>query len=344
MTDDGGQRCGHVTIVGLGAMGTLLAVKLAAAGYAVSGVVRTQAQASAIAGRGLRLTVPGGQQLAVHPAAVVAMDDIASLSDRHSDLIIVAVKSYSTAAVAPAILPLLTPATLVATLQNGLGNAETLVAAGVPPARLVVGVTTDGATATAPGDSEQRGHGVTMIGPYRPPGTHAKLDQRPPGPSRGQSAVLQAFADAGLAVEWHNDIAPHVWTKLAVNAAINPITALLGVRNGDLLAMPDMLAVMRAAVAEVAAVAGAQDIEASAEGIWPVVQSVLANTAGNRSSMLQDRLAGRPTEIEAICGAVVALGNQLGVETPVNRFLHALVTASASAIWGPAGPQSRSTG
>ena len=328
---DGSRRPGLITIVGLGAMGTLLAAKLAIAGYAVLGVVHTRAQAVAIAHRGLRLTVPGGNQITVHPAGVLAIDDVGDRAVTPTDLIIVAVKSYSTAAVAPAVLPLIAPTTLVVTLQNGLGNAEALLTAGVSPAQLVVGVTTDGATAIAPGESEQRGHGVTLIGPYRAPGVGATPGHRPPGPSLDQAGVLEAFANAGLVVEWHDDIAPHVWTKLAVNAAINPITALLGLRNGDLVALPDVVAIMQAAVAEVAAVACAQGICVSAAGIWPVLQLVLTNTAGNRSSMLQDRLAGRPTEIAAICGAIDALGRQLGVATPINRCLHALVAAASGA-------------
>ena len=329
---DGSRRPGQITIVGLGAMGTLLAAKLAIAGYPVLGVVHTRAQAAAIARRGLRLTISGGNQITVHPAAVLAIDDVGDRPVKPTDLIIVAVKSYSTAAVAPAVLPLIAPTTLVVTLQNGLGNAEALLTAGVSPAQLVVGVTTDGATAIAPGESEQRGHGVTLIGPYRAPGVGATPGHRPPGPSLlDQAGVLEAFANAGLVVEWHDDIAPHVWTKLAVNAAINPITALLGLRNGDLVALPDVVAIMQAAVAEVAAVACAQGICVSAADIWPVLQLVLTNTAGNRSSMLQDRLAGRPTEIAAICGAIDALGRQLGVATPINRCLHALVAAASGA-------------
>jgi 2-dehydropantoate 2-reductase len=119
---------------------------------------------------------------------------------------------------------------------------------------------------------------------------------------------------------------PLLWTKLAVNAAINPLSAILGLPNGELLRLPGARAQLIAAAAEVGVVAQAAGIALPVDPVARALQ-VAEATAPNRSSMLQDVEAGRRTEIEAITGAVVARAEALGVPVPVNRELLAQVRA-----------------
>jgi 2-dehydropantoate 2-reductase len=139
--------------------------------------------------------------------------------------------------------------------------------------------------------------------------------------------VASLFEQAGLETEVVKDVSSLVWGKLAVNAAINPLTALLRVPNGRLLESEWTRAIMSQAACEVAAVATAQRITLPFADAAEQAEQVARRTATNRSSMLQDVLRRVETEIEAICGAVVRRGETQGVGTPVNRMLYGLVKA-----------------
>ncbi len=322
----------RIGVVGAGAMGTLFATRLCAAGFEVHLIVRLEVQAREIRERGLRLTIPaaggGGGELRAQPASVRATDlppDFQALPEpgfghgpRACDLVLVMVKANDTAGAVPAVLGLTGDDTLVLTLQNGLGNAEALAAGGVPPARLLCGVTTQGASLLGPGNAAYAGGGETMIGWHDPMGRGS------PGIA---GAALDALGRAGFEVRWRSPIAPWVWGKLAVNVAINPVTAILGVPNGALAELSEIHGVMKGALAETSAVAAAGGVDLPYPDPWAQVMAVVRATQSNRSSMLQDLDRGRPTEIDAICGEVGRRGRLLGIYTPVNDCLAALVGA-----------------
>jgi 2-dehydropantoate 2-reductase len=129
-----------------------------------------------------------------------------------------------------------------------------------------------------------------------------------------------AFAQAALPFEAVADIEPHLWSKLAVNCAINPLAALAGVPNGALLASATSRDRLVTIAREVGAVAAARGVVLR-EDPGDLALKVAAFTSGNRSSMLQDRDRGALTEIDALCGAVVREGRRLGVPTPLNERL-----------------------
>ena len=112
-----------------------------------------------------------------------------------------------------------------------------------------------------------------------------------------------------------------------INAAINPLTALLRVTNGELLERPTAREMMRRLAQEVAQVACAENIKLPFADPITAVEAVARKTAANRSSMLQDVLRGAPTEINAICGAVVKIAQKHGIDTPANQICWELVTA-----------------
>jgi len=147
---------------------------------------------------------------------------------------------------------------------------------------------------------------------------------------------------AGFKVENVADPDSLLWGKLVINAAINPLTAILRVPNGELLAHSTAGALMYAAANEAAAVAIALGVHLPYPDPSAAAEAVARRTANNRSSMLQDVLRGAPTEIDAICGAIVQAGEGLGVPTPVNLTLWQLVKAMSeedqtqlSQAWAP---------
>ncbi len=222
---------------------------------------------------------------------------------------LVLVKSWQTRRAARHLAGCLAPEGVALTLQNGLGNLDVLEEA-LGPERAALGVTTSGATLLGPGRVRAGGAGPVYLAP------HPRL-----GPIAGLLRV------AGFAVDEVPDVEGLLWGKLAVNAAINPLTALLRVPNGDLLERPHAREIMAAAAAEVAEVAAALGIRLSSGRVDEQAFDVARRTSGNRSSMLQDVERRAPTEIDAICGAVVDFGRRKGVPTPVNSALWGMVRA-----------------
>ena len=223
---------------------------------------------------------------------------------------LVLVKSWQTERAARMLSVCLAEDGVALTLQNGLGNLEQLTAA-LGGERAALGVTTTGATLLGPGRVRAGGSGPTHAAhhPHLAPGL----------------ALLRA---AGFVVEEAEDVEGLLWGKLAVNAAINPLTALLKVPNGRLLELPEARALMGEAALETAAVARAAGIRLPYRDPVAQAEEVARRTAENRSSMLQDRLRRAPTEIDAINGSVAEEGGRRGIPTPVNRTLWRLVRAA----------------
>jgi 2-dehydropantoate 2-reductase len=226
---------------------------------------------------------------------------------------LVLVKSWQTERVAVQLADCLAEDGLALTLQNGMGNRELLAGAlGLP--RVALGVTTTGATLLGPGLARAGGEGVISVE------AHPRLGR-----------LEAALTGAGFKVHVVNDADALVWGKLVINAAINPLTALLRVPNGELLQRPAAHKIMGVLAQEAAAVAIAKGVHLPFEDAVCAAEEVARKTAGNHSSMFQDIRRGAPTEIDAICGAITQMGEKLGVSTPVNRVCWHLTRASLPA-------------
>jgi 2-dehydropantoate 2-reductase len=203
----------------------------------------------------------------------------------------------------------LSPEGIALTLQNGIGNLEILQdVLGLD--RAAIGVTTMGATLLGPGKVRAGGGGPTHIA------AHPRL-----------GSLIDLLDRSGFEVHETEDLDSVVWGKLVVNAAINPLTALLGVPNGDLLVHPAARELMGAAAEEAAAVASARGVQLPYDDPRGLAEDVARRTATNRSSMLQDVTRGAPTEIDAISGAITLEGERLGVPVGVNWTLWKLIRA-----------------
>jgi 2-dehydropantoate 2-reductase len=222
---------------------------------------------------------------------------------------LVLVKAWQTERAARQLKECLAENGLAVTLQNGLGNRETLIQS-LGLERVALGVTTTGATLLGPGSVKAGGEGPISI-------------ERNPALGPLEAALRSANFDV-RAVE---DAQSLVWAKLVINSAINPLTALLRIPNGELLERPSAREVMGALARETARVAYAEEIKLPFEDPVAAAEEVARQTAANQSSMLQDVLRGAPTEIDAICGAVVSYGEKHHIPTPANWDCWKLIRA-----------------
>ncbi|SDF01505.1 ketopantoate reductase family protein [Sporolituus thermophilus] len=295
-----------IVIIGAGAMGSLFGGRLAQAGEEVWLLDVWEEHVAAIRAHGLTL-VDTAAETSIRLNATTQADAVGQ-----ADLVIIFVKAYATQAAARTAAGLLGPATTVLTLQNGLGNAETLAKV-LGAERVAVGTTAMGATLLGPGRIKCGGHGPTHIGSFSGGATPRLHD------------IATIFTRAGIPTVVDNNANALVWGKLIINVGINAITALTGIPNGQVMANAETRELVRLAVAEAEAVARASGISLPAADYFDQVAAVAQATRDNRSSMLQDVTHRRRTEIDAINGAIVAAGQRLGIPTPVNETLTLLV-------------------
>jgi 2-dehydropantoate 2-reductase len=296
-----------IAVLGPGGLGCLLASLFFEAGEKVFLVDYRPERVALLKARGVHLKSLTGEHRTIPVAWVLAQE----AGPCH--LTVVTVKSYQTAAAVHSLPGLMAAGGLALTLQNGLGNLEEM-ARMVGPQRLLAGVAFLGVTRQDEGHIIHAGQGPIFIG--APPGSQVPMGEI--------AEVVARFRRTGLECQAHPDIQLLLWEKLLVNAGINPLTALLQVPNGALPKLPEAWELATAAAAEAQAVARTAGLKISGDPETLLAQ-VCAATANNRSSMLQDVLAGRPTEIEALNAQVVKHGAALGVPTPVNHLLTQLL-------------------
>ncbi len=297
-----------ILIVGTGALATLFAARLGASGSTVSMLGTWQEGLRALGAAGARLVERDGHQLRVPVFATSDPRDC-----KGTRLALVLVKSWQTERAAAQLELCMAEDGLILTLQNGLGNRE-LLADRLGSARVALGSTTTGATLLGPGLAQAGGEGRLSIE------RHAQL-----GP------LQRALSGAGFQLELVTDARSLIWSKLVVNSAINPLTAILRVPNGQLLERPAARKLLHALALETAAVAEAEHIQLASGDPVDLVETVARGTAANHSSMFQDIQRGAPTEIDAICGAVTRAGMQHRIPTPLNSACWQMVQALAQA-------------
>jgi len=295
----------RIAIVGAGAMGSLFGGLLAETGAEVWLIDIWKEHVDAITEKGLLIEREGNTR-SVQLKATTDPGQVGSV-----DLVIIFVKSNHTDAAARTADQLTDPDSIVLTLQNGMGNAETISEV-IDPRRLVSGTTSHGATVLGPGKIRHAGTGPTVIGMW---------SGGDPDPAR---RIADFFNTAGLETATSEDIRSVVWGKLLINVGINAITALTGIKNGQILDLEATRELCRAAVAEAMAVARKQGITVRADAVEHVLQVARA-TGPNRSSMGQDVDRQRQTEIGVINAVIVREARKAGLDAPVNQTLTALI-------------------
>lgn len=296
-----------IAVLGAGAMGSLFGGILAEAGHQVWLVDVWKEHVESIREKGLRIKGPGADRVIRNLEAVSSAQEAGE-----AELVIVFVKSTVTEEAVSTAKCLFGPRTLVLTLQNGLGNVERIGKV-IGFQNVLAGVTAQGATVLGPGEIYHAGQGLTAVGELQGEVT-PRVEK--------VSAMLN---EAGIQTQASGNVMGLIWGKLLVNVGINALTALTGLKNGQLLDHPETVELMELAVLEGFEVCKAKGIKLPYQDPVSHAREVAMATASNRSSMLQDVTNQRKTEIEVINGAIVREGQALGIQTPVNKVLTNLV-------------------
>lgn len=303
-------RLRRIGVMGAGAVGSFYGAMLARAGHEVT-LVGRPAHVQAIQRDGLKLEMGG----TTHTVALQASSDPAAL--RGAELLLCCVKSGDSEAAARQMAPYVDAATWVMSLQNGVDNAETL--ARHLPCRVIATVVYVAVALGGPGVVRHFGRGDLAVGAM-PGGTQSSVPEWPT-----LQALVDLFAGAQVPVRIVPDVAVELWTKLLVNCAYNAISALAQMPYARLAAQPQIVEVQERVVQEVIAVAAASGVTLPPQASREAVAKIALAMPQQLSSTAQDMARRKPSEIDHLNGFVARRGHALGVATPVNQALHALV-------------------
>lgn len=300
----------RTVIVGSGAMGQLFGAHLVRAGNEVVYLDQSPDIIEALKTRGVTLH---SEQGVAHTAARAMR---ATEFEGEAELVIVFTKGFHTEAAVDSVCHLVGASTVGLTLQNGLGNAEVLERV-FGAERTLLGMTDFPADMREPGTVHTSTAGKVRLGAIqRSAAGHATAER--------VAAVLDA---AGLHAAADPEIQVPVWEKVAFNAAFNTLSAATGFTVGEIAASADARAIVSGVLDEAVAVAQRRGVAVSRERIDAAVENAYAHHTHHKTSMLLDREAGRPTEVDTIGGAVVRLGAEVGVAAPVLATLAGIVRA-----------------
>lgn len=295
-----------IGIIGAGAMGSLFAGRLAASGEDVSLVEVNSAQIEAVRERGLRVTMDGKDEIHALPIGP------AEIYSGSYDLLIVFTKGMHTAAAVKAASHLIGPETLALTVQNGLGNVE-MIETVIPPERIIKGMTNWPATVIETGHVNVPGSGEVHLWPAAG-GSSAHFD-----------AICRVLNDAGLNCFADPSVDTSIWEKVSFNAALNSVAAVTGMTVGEMADSPPAREIIFSILQEALATASALGVAVDRERTRLSVEYALVNHRDHKPSMLQDRLTGRPMEIDTITGAVAARADRQAVPAPVTATMARLL-------------------
>ena len=283
---------------------------LAQAGHRVT-LIGRPAHVQAISRNGLKLDLATSST-----TEIIQIEASTELSSLHTaDLVLFCVKSTDSASVALQIAPYLSPNALMMSLQNGVENSNLIaqqVANVVIPC--VVYVATE---IPAPGCVKHHGRGDLVIGTMQ--------SSRLSDPQKTLQAIVELFASAQVSVQISTNVMAELWSKLMINCAFNAISGLAQIQYGKLAALEPVRSTQTALVKEVIAVAKADGIHLSETLALQAVEQISVTMGSQKSSTAQDMARSKLSEIDHLNGFIVRRGMALGVATPVNQALFALV-------------------
>ncbi|MFZ4807668.1 MAG: ketopantoate reductase family protein [Hyphomicrobiaceae bacterium] len=299
-----------VVVVGAGAMGGLFGGLLAEGGLDVTLVDTWPEHIAAIRANGLRIVGVGGDRF-IKIAATTDAADVAT-----ADVVLFQCKGFANEAAAKATRHLFKGATVAITFQNGLGNEQVLGGI-LGPENVIAGLTSQAGLVEAPGVVRNGGDLPTTIG------------ELPRGTSARTLAIADAFTRHGLPTKASPDIMREKWKKLLGNVALGAISAVTDFRSVEIMQVPELREIVFRLVDEAAAVAAAEgivlDVPEAREVLMKLVDTTGGGTGNSKSSMREDIIRKRRTEIGSIHGAVAALARRHAIATPTLDALIALV-------------------
>ncbi|RED65765.1 ketopantoate reductase family protein [Cohnella lupini] len=300
-----------VAVLGGGSLGLLLAGKLKASGCDCVLWTRTRLQASLVNARGITIEEREGDPSTLVPIEARPFEDVKAFDG----FLLLAVKQTAIKDDFVIRLAEIVPVGgVIVLLQNGIGHAELLEQA-LPGRKLVIAVTSEGARRIDETTVRHTGIGETRLG------EDVEVDKE------HLLFIEREMKQAGLSVYLSKHLKDEILRKLLVNAVINPTTAILRIRNGEITQSKERLEFVRSLFAETFGILRSEGLSADESGLWNALLNVSQATSLNESSMLQDVLAGKETEIEFINGAIGRMAARQGKESPWNNAVTALVKA-----------------
>lgn len=282
----------NILILGPGAVGSLWATKFQLAGHNVSLWGRTSDSKQLL-------------QLDDSPAINFANQHLPSV--QNADLVVVTVKAWQVETAIEPLLPYINTDTIIMLMHNGMGTAP-LLEAKLPDNPLIVATTTHGAYKLNKELVMHTGQGITQVGGFNASGAQCQFLQ---------DVMQHALPE----VVWNPNINAALWTKLAINCAINPLTALHQCKNGD-LAHGDFQDTLKNITKELVEVMNKEDIATQFDVLFETIMQVVRATSENYSSMRQDVFHQRPTEIDFITGYLLKAAEKHRINTPENLELY----------------------
>ncbi|WP_103881603.1 2-dehydropantoate 2-reductase [Vibrio hangzhouensis] len=282
----------NITILGPGAVGTLYAYKLHQAGHNVS-----------VWGRTATDTVT----ISIDQSPEVALANRSRCALKQCDLLIVTLKAWQVEQALTPLLSELDSDTILLFLHNGLGTVDRLARL-LEAHPVLLGTTTHGALKQSAINVKHTGLGQTLIGGWNDKGRQCKF-------------VAEVMNHAFAPVKWHPEVEVALWTKLVINCAINPLTAIHQCQNGQ-LAASQFSQTIYSVIDEAVDCANVVGISLNREALHTTVYDVITATAQNYSSMHQDIYNKRQSEIDFISGYLVSIAEHHGIAIPTNLALY----------------------
>ena len=297
-----------IAIIGVGAMGSVYAGLLADVGHSVWAVDLWQDHLDAIANGGLRIEGPGGERVVSNIKTAKDMTEISGC-----DLYVIATKASGVGPAAQAIAPLMSADSLVLTIQNGLGAGER-IAKHMPVKNVLLGVADGfGASMVAPGHAKHAAMNLIRLGEMNG------------GMTERLESLTQVWVDAGFKAKAFSDINQLIWEKYICNTTLSAPCTVFDCTLGELMGNPVWWNIALGCTREIYQLGQAKGINFSFEDPVDYVTTFASKMPNERPSMLLDHHAQRRSEIDAINGMATELGQKMGIATPYNEVLSAIV-------------------
>ncbi|OAS13655.1 ketopantoate reductase family protein [Paenibacillus oryzisoli] len=313
----------HIMIIGAGSLGLLFAAKLAPICSRLTVVTRSEGQAAELAACGIQIVGMDSQEPTLEKSirfrcySEATSEDVDPLAQQVDYILLMVKQPAISHELINYIQSQMTSNTFLICFQNGVGH-EVKLSQAIGWSKLLFAVTTEGAKRVGPASVKHTGHGITYLGALQTDRIETSNDQH--------IFIVQMLELAGFCAELSKNMEVRIWSKLVINAVINPLTAILGIPNGELLHSTWRLSLMKDLYQEAIGLAAAKGVKLPAE-LWDTIPAVCEATQANHSSMLQDIEASRLTEVDYLNGSLVEMGNEIGLELPIHSLVYRLIKA-----------------
>jgi len=296
-----------IVVVGSGAIGCLFGGLLAKSGHDVWMIDKDKEVVEKIKKEGICIVTNGEELQPIQTKSISNPGEIKSC-----DFILLCVKCFDTEEAVKGISHIIKGETTLLTLQTGIGNIK-IASSIIPETNILGGVTYSGTTVLSPGRIRYVSPGDTYIGEI-----NGKETER-------VRHLIEAFKKSGIETMISDNIIGHIWSKAIIYAGINPLTAILHIKNGQLLDKIESINLLREIIKEGIEIAERSGRRLIYDDPYDSLFYFCKNTSENLSPMLQDILNKKKTEIDALNGAIVEKGRKIGMHTPVNRAIRDII-------------------